>query len=112
MVHYSIYVEDELATKIEEEKKVRHNRSSSQVIREILYHFFEKNTDISVIPSPAPFLDPNFDWQPLPEMPGCVKTREMWDAWVDGYRGLNRTNEKSGDPTRWIIPDEPPKGLK
>ena len=115
MVHYSIYVEDELASKIEEQKQVRHNKNSSQVIREILYDFFGKNTDKSV--NTRPTLTPEERAEPgirlleMPEIPRCVKTRAMWDAWIEGYRKDNLSWEVDGENKKWVIPDEPPKGM-
>ena len=48
MVHISLYIEDDLATKLEKHQQVKRNKNTSQVIREILYDFFDKNTDKSV----------------------------------------------------------------
>ncbi len=47
MVHISLYIEDEIAAKLEEHKQVRRNKNTSQVVREILYDFFDKIADKS-----------------------------------------------------------------
>lgn len=47
MVHISLYIEDDLAAKLDKHQQVKRNKNTSQVIREILYDFFDKLADIS-----------------------------------------------------------------
>ena len=48
MKQFTLYLEDELVTNLDDYKRLRRTRNSTQAIREILFYFFDTNTDKSV----------------------------------------------------------------
>ncbi len=67
MKQYTVYLEDDLDVKVSEYKKVKRNNNTSQVIREILYDFFDNIADKSanlrptLTPEERAEIDENWD---------------------------------------------------
>lgn len=107
MKQYTVYLEDDLDVKVSEYKKVKRNKNTSQVIREILYDFFDNIADKSANSRPtAPARDPNIEWMEL-EIPRCIKTRAQWNCWIGVKKDENLNWKVNGENRQWIIPDEP-----